>query len=59
VIIMDKNLYRNYPVDPDDEEYTPSASMYDCTGLIPSEPQSEDELDAYMDLYPYLPEDER
>lgn len=57
---MNKNLYKDYPIAPEDEEdFTPSASMYDCTGLIPREPQSEDELDAYMDIYPYLPEEER
>lgn len=56
---MNKNYYRNYPVNPEDEEdYLTGASAYDLTGLIPSEPQSEDELDAYADIYPYLPEEE-
>lgn len=26
----------------------------DCTGLIPSLPQSEAELESYQELYPYL-----
>ncbi len=55
---MNKNLYRNYPVNPEDEEdYTTGASAYDLTGLIPSEPQSEEELEAYEDIYPYLPDE--
>lgn len=59
MILLDEEQYRDYPVNPDDEEYGVGASVYDLTGLIPSEPQSEDELDAYMDIYPYLPEDEK
>lgn len=30
-----------------------SASANDCTGLIPSAPQSEEELQSYMDVYQY------
>ncbi len=30
-----------------------AASSMDCTGLIPSLPQSEAELDAYNELYQY------
>ncbi|MCH5303240.1 MAG: hypothetical protein J1E41_00120 [Ruminococcus sp.] len=52
---MNKNIYRNYPIDPEDEDYGYGASVYDCTGLIPSEPQSEEELESYEDIYPYLP----
>lgn len=52
---MNKNIYRNYPIGREEDEYGFGASMYDCTGLIPSEPQSEEELDAYGDIYPYLP----
>lgn len=56
--MLEKYL-NDYPVDSDDEEfYGAGASAYDCTGLIPSEPQSEDDLDAYGDIYPYLPEEE-
>lgn len=32
-----------------------SCSSTDCTGLIPSLPQSEEELENYEELYPYLP----
>ena len=31
-----------------------SCSATDCTGLIPSLPQSKEELEAYEDLYPYI-----
>ena len=33
---------------------TTAASCQDCTGLIPSLPQSEAEREAYEDLYPYI-----
>ncbi len=32
-----------------------AASMTDCTGLIPAAPQTRAELEAYEELYPYLP----
>lgn len=32
-----------------------AASSMDCTGLIPSLPESQDELDSYEELYHYLP----
>lgn len=32
-----------------------SASVNDCTGLIPSAPQSKEELQSYKDLYDYTP----
>lgn len=32
-----------------------AASMQDCTGLIPSEPESSAELESYEDLYHFLP----
>ncbi len=54
---MDKNLYRNFPIEPEDD-YGYPASAYDMTGLIPREPITEDELDAYGDVYPYLPDEE-
>lgn len=31
-----------------------ACSSMDCTGLIPSLPQDEAELEAYEDLYPFL-----
>lgn len=58
MVKLNKNYYRNYPVNPEDEEeYCPGVSSYDLTGLVPSEPQSEDELDAYEDIYPYMPDE--
>lgn len=32
-----------------------AASVNDCTGLIPSLPISENELESYLDVYEYLP----
>lgn len=34
---------------------TGAASSQDCTGLIPSAPLNEAELDSYEELYPFLP----
>lgn len=31
-----------------------ACSTMDCTGLIPSLPQSEAELESYEELYPYI-----
>ncbi len=40
----------------DDYDYlTNAASAMDCTGLIPSLPQSEEELDSYNDIVQYIP----
>lgn len=45
----DKNLSKNnYDVD------IQTCSATDCTGLIPALPESEAELEAYEDLYPYI-----
>ncbi len=38
-----------------DMDYVNTASTTDCTGLIPAAPVSEAELEAYEELYPYLP----
>lgn len=32
-----------------------AASSMDCTGLIPSLPQTEEELEAYNDIVQYMP----
>lgn len=32
-----------------------AASSQDCTGLIPSAPLTDAELDSYKELYPFLP----
>ncbi len=55
---MKKNLYRDFPNERDEDEYGFPVSAYDMTGLIPSEPVSEDDLDAYGDIYPYLADEE-
>lgn len=55
---MDRNLYRNFPIEPDEDDYGFPASSYDCTGLIPKKPENEDELEAYEDIYPYLPSED-
>lgn len=31
-----------------------ACSTMDCTGLIPALPETEEELEAYEELYPYL-----
>ena len=42
----------------DDFDYLANAaSTMDCTGLIPSLPQSEDELESYNDVVQYMPPD--
>ena len=35
-----------------------ACSATDCTGLIPSLPQDEAQLESYQDLYPFNPEEE-
>ena len=37
----------------DHYDYLKNAASTDCTGLIPALPESEDELDAYNDVYQY------
>lgn len=32
-------------------------STYDCTGLIPSKPENESQLESYKEVYNYLPTD--
>jgi hypothetical protein len=39
----------NYDVD------IQACSSMDCTGLIPATPETEEEMEAYEDIYPYLP----
>lgn len=40
----------------DDFDYlSNAASAMDCTGLIPSLPQNEDELESYNDVVQYMP----
>ena len=56
--IKNEDEYEDYPVNPDEDIYGVSASAYDCTGLIPTPPEDEQEREAYGDIYPYLPEEE-
>lgn len=35
-----------------------AASFRDCTGLIPTPPQNEAEIESYEELYPFLPPEE-
>ncbi|MBR5509615.1 MAG: hypothetical protein IKV59_06140 [Lachnospiraceae bacterium] len=39
----------------DDFRYIKPNSAQDCTGLIPAGPVDENELEAYEELYPFLP----
>ena len=40
----------------DDFDYlSNAASAMDCTGLVPSLPQNEDELESYNDVVQYMP----
>ena len=40
----------------DEYDYLPNAaSTQDCTGLIPSEPVSVEEIESYEELYHFLP----
>lgn len=41
----------------DDMDFINSASTTDCTGLIPSCPQNESELESYFDLVQFSPKD--
>ncbi|MBO5657130.1 MAG: hypothetical protein J6R94_03000 [Agathobacter sp.] len=44
------------PIDPiEDYDYLSASSATDCTGLIPSVTHNQEEVDHYLDLYPYLP----
>ena len=38
-----------------DMDYVNTPSTTDCTGLIPAAPVSKAEMEAYEELYPYLP----
>ncbi len=50
---MKKRISKNNPSDYD--YLTNAASAGDCTGLIPSLPQSEAELESYNATYQFLP----
>lgn len=48
-----------FPYDFDDEtDDFKACSFTDCTGLIPSAPENEDELESYKEIYHYnVPDD--
>jgi len=54
---LDDSFEKNYPLDqfPDAFDIQKTGSLMDCTGLIPSAIQSEDELESYEDLYQFQP----
>lgn len=35
--------------------YTKASSATDCTGAVPTPPQTSSELDSYLDVYDFLP----
>ena len=39
----------------EDQDYLQAASAADCTGLIPSAPQNDDEIENYEQIQHYLP----
>jgi len=57
VIILDKEtqkeMKKNQELIDHYDYLKTAASSTDCTGLIPALPESEDELDAYNDVYQY------
>lgn len=38
-----------------DYNYTKCSSSTDCTGVVPTPPQTSAELDSYLDTYDFLP----
>ena len=43
-----------YNTEKDDLLDNPVASSTECTGLIPARPETEDELEFYEEMFPYL-----
>ncbi len=37
-------------------DYLKSSSATDCTGAVPTPPQNSSELDSYLDVYDFLPQ---
>ena len=42
---------------PYDFDFLESASTMECTGLIPSSPENEEEMESYFDIMKFSPED--
>lgn len=38
-----------------DYDYTKASSATDCTGVVPTPPQTSSELDSYLEVYDFLP----
>lgn len=51
----EKNITENQRIIDSYDYLADSASSNDCTGLIPSAPQNSAELEAYQDVYAYMP----
>lgn len=51
----DKEEMKQIDTDTFADSYIDACSATDCTGLIPSLPQSESELESYEKLYSFLP----
>lgn len=51
------NISQKHPVPefPRNYDYTKASSVTDCTGVVPSPPQTSAELDSYLDTYDFLP----
>lgn len=50
-----KNQKSNQKITDEYDYLSNAASMQDCTGLIPSEPISVEEIESYEELYHFLP----
>ena len=46
-----KNLSQSLP----EHDFLTAASSTDCTGIVPSAPQNENELEAYLDIMKFSP----
>ena len=52
----EKDVYNpNVSREPDPYNMTNAASSSDCTGLIPTPPITEEEMESYMSIYDYQP----
>lgn len=40
----------------DNYDYLKASSATDCTGILPTPPQTSAELDSYLDVYNFLPQ---
>ena len=57
--MSDKNNFSSKHPIPDlsqNYDYTKASSVTDCTGVVPTPPQTSAELDSYLDTYDFLPQ---